>query len=1770
MDTRLSTFLSHALLLDLETGPTGAIHKIGAIRGRGETFLRQGRFDERVALAELDRFAADADLILGHNLLGHDLHALRARQPALNLLRRQVVDTLFLSPLAFPENPYHRLVKDYKLVRDSVADPLADCRLADQVFREQWTEFDRRAATGEAGLLAIDRFCFQGATGLESAATGGTGIALVFAALGIALPTAPATLELLQRYWDGRVCASVAPDLARHYLTDPSLRPPLAYATAWLQVAGARSVLPPWVRHRFPATAELLKALRDRPCPAPDCCWCRTTHDPRGQLQRWFGLDQFRPEPRAPDGGSLQEAICAHGMAAGSQLAILPTGGGKSLCFQLPALVRYLCRGLLTLVISPLQALMKDQVDNLVRKTGSLHAAALYGLLTAPERGEVMERVRLGEIAILYVSPEQLRNTSFRRVLESREIGGWVFDEAHCLSKWGHDFRPDYLYAARFIRELATLQGVPVPPIACFTATAKTDVIAEVLGHFQGELGRELRLFQGGVRRNNLSFEVRVTRRQEKEARLHAVLAEHLGEPPTPDQSPGQAPTGIQDRQDRGAAVVYGATRRRVEGLADYLTRQGWAAAAFHAGLRAPDKRRIQDEFITGEVQVVCATNAFGMGVDKEDVRLVVHVDIPGSLENYVQEAGRAGRDQAPAHCILLYDEQDVEDQFRLAAGSELSRADIMEILRGLRRARRDRDGSVVLTAGELLHEGELRVGFDTEGRDADTRVRTAIAWLERAGFVERNENRTRVFQGRPAVANLEEAERRIAGLGLSAAQRQRWLAVLTELFNCNPDEGLTADELAQLPAFRQSPGREPEEADEAADADQRWDRGETAGQRVLRTLHDMARVGLLHQGPQQSAFLRHKVANPSTQLLAQVCAVERAMLAALREEAPDADDRAWHPLSIRRLNQRLWDQGRDQGVECNPELLRDLLAGLARDGGGLAGSRGSLEFRQQGRDHYLVRLHRDWRTLTDLANHRQAIAAVVLDTLIAKIPPGAPAGAEVLVGFGLDELTQALQADLTMAGRLPDPLAAADRGLLFLHDHRVIVLQGGVGVFRQAMTIRVLPEAKGRGYTKGHYAPLAQHYGERVFQIHVMDEYARLGRERIAQAIELIGAYFTLERAAFVRRYFPDRREILARATTADSFRRIVESLDNPEQIAIVAAEPETNRLVLAGPGSGKTRIIVHRAAYLVRVLRVDPRACLILCYNRNAALDLRRRLVALIGDDARGVTIQTYHGFAMRLTGRSFAERAQRGDSDHQDPDFSGIIQAALDLLEGRVELPGLASDELRDRLLAGYRHILVDEYQDIDADQYRLVAAVVGRTLAQDEGRLTLLAVGDDDQNIYAFRGASVGFIHRFREDYGATVHYLVENYRSTGHLIAAANALIAHNRRRMKTGQPIRIDRRRRHGVPGGGWEALDAYGRGRVEVLEVPDPGRQAAALVDRIQRLRALGGGDWSGFAVLAYRHETLHPIRALCEAAGIPVAWRGELPPLHRVREIAAFLAGLAALGDRDCTLTDLNTWLPEARSPWRLVIADLIADWQGEAGEAPVPASRVLEFCYESLGEQRRDRNLGDGVLLSTLHGAKGLEFPHVLIADGDGGRCGPGRDDPEERRRLYYVGMTRARQTLALGRLPGGDNPPPTLFDGDWLLYTRVEIAAPPAAIVGRRYALLSPAAIDLGYAGRYPPAAPIHTRLAALDTGDTLQLRHSGESVLLCNDEGAPVGRLSRRAASEWQPRLSAIESVRVVALLQRRCTDGEADYRHTCRAEVWEYPLVELVWHLSIP
>jgi ATP-dependent DNA helicase RecQ len=1695
---KVDEILKRSLLLDLETTPDGTILKVGAVCGDEERFLK-GRFSKSDIPAILDPLAKKADFVLGHNLLQHDLPILKEQFSELRLNRLPVIDTLFLSPLAFPENPYHHLVKDYKLMSTGLNDPVLDARNAGVLFADQVEVFEMLKQTSPS-LVRFYGWAFSKT------------MQAFFQALEIKPFADGEAQAAFAEMASQNSCMTAAQNVGAALL---QLKAPesAAYTLAWLRVAGANSVLPPWVRYQFPDVVELVRTLRETCCGNPDCPYCAENHSPQKQLRRFFGFENFRREPVLPNGGSLQEEIVRSGMNNVPLLAILPTGGGKSLCYQLPALVRNRRRGVLSIVISPLQALMKDQVENLNRQTESNFAAALYGMLTPPERGQVLERVRLGDVAILYVSPEQLRNVSFRNTIKHREIGCWIFDEAHCLSRWGHSFRPDYLYASRFIRELAEQQNATIPPVACFTATAKQDVTEEIRQHFQNELAMELALFDGGSERTNLGYEVRMVNTAEKETIILELLNAWV---PTPED---------------GSSVIYCATRDGTRRMAEWLQKNNVSVEAFHAGLTAPEKRRIQDAFIAGEIQHICATNAFGMGIDKDNVRLVIHADIPGSLENYLQEAGRAGRDRNPAHCVLLYDEQDIETQFSMSAFSRLTRDDIAQILRGLRRAKRDENNKVTITAGEILRHEEVETSFDTDDRMYATKINTAVSMLERGDFVRRDENRTNVIQARPLLQTRDEAIEKINTMDLSERTKRQWGEIIAQLYDRDPHEALSADELAELPSMAV--------AEESASYSIRTLRHDTLP--VMRILNDMANAGLVKKDTLLSAYVKVRCANASDKIFAEVCALENAMIDVLREAEPDAE--GWLALSLRRLNQRLLDGGHT----CAPESLRMLLKSLEMDGQGLAGSRSSLELKYRDKDRYSVKLHRSWDALSATAEKRQAVARVVLQAIAEKIPPGN--SGEHLVEFSESDLAEALRSDMFLAAQIKDFGAAIERGLLFLHEQKAIILQQGLAVFRSAMTITILPTAKGRGFSAGDYSSLREHYRERVFQIHVMNRYADLGLGNIRKATELVLAYFTMAKTLFVKRFFPGEQEMLERATGAESYQRIVEQLNNSIQIAVVSARPGANLLVLAGPGSGKTRTIAHRCAYLLRVERVRPREILVVCFNRAAALSLRQRIRDLVGKDALGVTVQTYHSLAMRLIGASLAEHSEHTDSP---PDFDEMIRQATRMLRGECDIPGMERDEMRDRLLAGYRHILIDEYQDINQDQYDMISAIAGRTLDSEnaDARLSILAVGDDDQNIYSFQGANIRFIRQFEQDYQAKIHYLVENYRSSANIIGAANQLIEKNRDRMKTRHPIRINKARESSAPGD-----------PVQIVRCSDSMHQARFVLNAVRRMR----NDKESIAVFARTNQELHMIRAALEDARIPVAMvsgRKSRMSTHRLREPQALIHFLKNLDQQTITAERLQKEFCSMDfynrdNPWCRMTDLILEEWlEATQNHARMP-DEAIDFLYDALHEMQRGCAIADAVHLSTVHSAKGLEFDHVILL----GSWPVKSCEEEEERRLYYVGMTRARRSLTLCEMESIANPYTVELNGP--LVHRISSPAfqqPEDETLCFRYSTVNLSDLWIGYPAL---SRDIRRNIAQLQVGDLVTLKQEESRLFLRTFDGQKIGALSSAGSREWGPLLNKIKTVRIHSIVQWR-KEYMDDAPDNCPDE-WEIALPEIVW-----
>ena len=1686
------------LALDLEVGRhDNRLHAFGAVRswsGKAQTF--QGG-DLNAALENLDTFAKGADYLLGHNLIAFDLPHLTAAKPGLRLLRLPAVDTLRLNPLAFPRHPYHHLVKHYQdgqLKRGRINDPELDARLCLDVFGDQ----QKALSETDPDLLTA----WHWLTGADDA---GAGFDAFFAALrGAVRPSLVDAYRAIRDRLADTTCLTQNRAVLQKVLADTAGNGwGLAYALAWLSVAGGNSVMPPWVRHQFPEAGVLVRRLRDTACTSPACEWCRERHDARKELTRWFGFDDFRPEPHDKDGQPMQQAIVEAIMAGQHVLGILPTGTGKSLCYQIPALSRYDKTGALTVVISPLVALMADQVTGL-ESHGVVSGVTINGMLSMPERSAALERVRLGDASILIVSPEQLRSRTVRRVLEQREIGLWVLDEAHCLSRWGHDFRPDYRYVARFIREKA-----PDGQIVCLTATAKPEVREDILTHFRDKLGVDLSVFDGGAQRTNLEFVVVPTTGGEKFAHIHQILTADL-------------PSGRP-----GGAIVYCATRPQTEYIAQYLRAKHIDAAHFHAGLSPETKKNVQQRFICGDIRVIVATNAFGMGIDKPDVRLVIHADIPGSLENYVQEAGRAGRDRVRARCVLLYTTDDIERQFGMSARSRLTRPEIHAILKALRNLDRKKrmDGQVVATVGEILGEDE-DAAFERDSATDDTRVRTAISWLEEAKLLTREEDRVQVFPSSLRVGSLEEARAKLAKTTVTADYRRRLLAITESVIDADPDEGISTDELMTVSGL--------------------------PAEQVRRALHDLERLGIANNDTALTAFVHAGVQHASPKRLDEAADLEHALIVALQEAAPGMGKDETSTLHVRLVTQRLKDTGHTSAL---PERVVRILRGLALDGRGEEGGKGSLGLRGLGREAVQITLQREWAALIETAERRRAAARVLLGHLLASLPAGSR-GTDLLAETTLGQLLNAIRFDLELKTTVRNPERLLDRALLWLHEQEIIRLNKGLAIFRPAMSIRLSQEQ--RRFTNADFTPLKLHYQDQVLQIHVMAEYVQRGLQAMTDALALVMDYFSLKQQDFLRRWLPTRDKEITRQTTPESWRSIVEDLKNPVQQRIVADDREqTSVLVLAGPGSGKTRVLVHRIAYLLRVRRENPRGILALAYNRHAAVEIRRRLAELLGDDARGVTVLTCHGFAMRLVGASFSGRAERLDNDA----FREILRQAVDLLRG-AGLPADDADEQRARLLAGFRWILVDEYQDIGPEQYELISALAGRTLADEDDKLSLFAVGDDDQNIYAFDGASVEFIKRFEADYRARPAFLTDNYRSTAHIIAAANTVIEPAARRMKSDHPIHIDRARAQQPLGGVWEELDLVSRGRVQIIPIRrDPIAQAQAAIAELQRLSALSADwDWSGCAVIAREWRSLEPVRAGCEVYGIPVQMGNEeIPGFWRLRETQALLAWLR----RDETdLVDrsvLSAWLDaQVSGRWTQLLREAIDEYALETGGTETPLDHFIEWLAEWGRDVRRRQR---GLLLLTAHRAKGLEFDHVVVLDGGWNSVGRG-EDADAPRRLYYVAMTRARQTLALTCFERSHSLQAVLRDHPSVLHRPPVALPPPTPEMTTRYQRLSLRDVDLSFAGRQPASNPVQRAITALSPGDPLRVRTTQQPWALLDRADNVVGRLAK---GYTPPDAMRLQSATVLAVVTRSRADSEPQYQDALKCEEWEVVVPELVF-----
>ncbi|MBQ0034745.1 MAG: RecQ family ATP-dependent DNA helicase [Bacteroidales bacterium] len=1455
--------------VDVEVGiKDHKIHDIGAVRWDGGMFHKNSKLE---LMAQL----RDIDYICGHNIIHHDARYLLGDEKD----NWAMVDTLYMSPLLFPERPYHKLVKDDKLMSDQMNNPVNDCEKARDLLMDEisrWQMLSEEKQVIFASLL-YDKLEFAGFMEMVGAKVVKTGLA-----------------PRIKEAYRGKICQNAdLKTLVRLYPIE------LAFALALVDTTDYRSITPSWVLHNYPSVENVVKLLRHTRC-AQGCEYCNTELDLHHNLKRFFGYDEFRTY----EGEPLQENAARAAVDGKSLLAIFPTGGGKSLTFQLPALIEGRTVHGLTVVISPLQSLMKDQVDNLGNR-GILDAVTINGMLDPLSRAEAIERVSSGEASLLYIAPEMLRSSTIEKILLARHVVRFVIDEAHCFSSWGHDFRVDYLYIGNFIKRYEEKKGCKEAiPVSCFTATAKQKVIQDICDYFKKTLDLNLELYASKATRTNLRYSVIHSETDEdKYVKLRSLVAE------------SNCPT-----------IVYVSRTKRTKELAQRLTRDGYRATYFNGKLDPDEKIVNQEAFMTDQVQIIVATSAFGMGVDKSDVGLVIHYDISDSLENYVQEAGRAGRDpHLQAKCYVLYSDSDLDKHFILLNQTKLSLSEIQQVWRAIKMLTTQRE-RVCCSALEIARAA----GWDDSVPDLETRVKTALSALEQSAYIERANNVPHVYATGITVKNVDEARERITNSVLFEKEEiEKAVRVIKSLISQkskakaqDPEAEARIDYLADILGLSKT--------------------------EVISVVSRMRQEGILADSRDISAFLldENNADKKSTKMLERFAKLERYLHSQLSTD------------KLQSTYKQLNDNAQKEDISTSTEKdIRTLVHFLAVK---------DYVFRKEdvGTHTVELKLQTSREATLERFEKRIDICRFTIDWLYqlaarTKIE----GGNNKAVQFSILELLKDYKNSMFAAGR-EVTISDIEESLLYMSKIGALKLEGGFLVLYNAMAIR-RKEDRSKQYKKADYRMLDEFYKMKTQQVHIVGEYANLMVKDYNAALRFVQDYFHMDYKKFIAQYFKGERQAdLDKNITPQKYKKLFEQL-SPKQREIIENKESRCIVVAAGPGSGKTRVLVHKLASLLLMEDVKHEQLLMLTFSRAAATEFKQRLMDLIGNAAHFVEIKTFHAYCFDLLGRI----------GNLEDAKAVVAKAAAMINDGEVEPSKIAKTVL-----------VIDEAQDMSEDEYALVHALMSRN-----EEMRVIAVGDDDQNIYQFRGSDSKYLAKLKDEEGSCFVEMVDNYRSSRHVVAYANEYVKKIVRRMKT-TPIHSMSKE------DGWVGITYHNS---ESMYQP--------LVEELLMQR--NGGSMS---VLTQTNEEALTLVALLRKHGLNSKLIQSLDgfAFWNIMEVRYFLKYLSK----------------EVKSP---VIPDVIwekakrATYQMYDGSTSLPYLKRCVECFESMNKLKYYSDFREFILessvedfcdisnadvvVSTIHKAKGREFDDVYMLI-DGQKC---VTDDNLRRR--YVGITRAKKRL-----------------------------------------------------------------------------------------------------------------------------------------------------------
>jgi ATP-dependent DNA helicase RecQ len=1442
----------------------GKILDIGGITESGNTFHSNSTF----AFSE---FIRGADYICGHNIICHDISYLKRSMDPVLLEEKKCIDTLYLSPLLFPKKPYHALLKDDKLQTEDLNNPLNDSIKARDLFFDEVAAFQLLDLELKQIIYHLLKRTFE--------------FGAFFDYIGFNEDCSDLEAALRERFGT-RFCHE-AP--VNQFITANPIE--LAYCLVLINTDSRYSITPPWVIKKFPLVQNMMFLLRSKPC-LTGCNYCKEALDVHIGLKRFFGFDSYRKYNSEP----LQERAAKAAVDNKSLLAVFPTGGGKSITFQVPALMSGISAKGLTIVISPLQSLMKDQVDNL-EKAGITEAVTINGLLDPIERAKSFERVENGSASILYISPESLRSKTIERLLLGRNVVRFVIDEAHCFSAWGQDFRVDYLYIGDFIKQLQEKKNLSEPiPVSCFTATAKRNVIDDIREYFKEKLSLDLEVFLSNASRSNLHY--CVFDKQTEEEKYYAIrdLIEEKNCP----------------------TIVYVSRTNKAYKLAQRLMQDGYQARPYHGKMDKKEKSENQDAFINGDVQIMVATSAFGMGVDKKDVGLVIHYEISDSLENYVQESGRAGRDEnISADCFVLFNDEDLSKHFTLLNQSKISIREIQQVWKAVKDLTKFRS-RVSQSALEIARSAGWDEGID----EIETRVTTAIAALENAGYLKRGQNMPRVYANSIQVKNAEEAINKINASNRFDEQQKQNAIRIIKLLISSKHKSLNKDE-----------------AESRIDYISDW--LGIVKEDVIRAITLLREEGILADQKDLSAYVKRKEnKNHSLSILNVFRQIERYLLEKLRDEEST--------FNLKELNEQIEESG---CKEVTISKIKTIIYFWAVKNW----------IKQQSQGNYITILPLfEKEEIESKVDKRLDLSNFIIEYLYDKASDSEGLE-EVLVEFSVCELKAEYENRLTFIKHQID-LEDVEDVLYFLSKIEALKIEGGFLVAYKGLDIERIELDNKRKYKKEDYEQLELYYQNKIQQIHIVGEYARKMIGDYTEALKFVDDYFQLNYSSFLHKYFKGgRMNEITRNITPAKFQSLFGEL-SPQQLKIIKDNASKYIVVAAGPGSGKTRILVHKLASLLLMEDIKQEQLLMLTFSRAAATEFKKRLIKLIGQPAFYVEIKTFHSYCFDLLGKV-------GTIEKSDQ----IIQETIKRIKcGDVEPSRITKTVL-----------VIDEAQDMNSDEYGLITALI-----EQNEEMRIVAVGDDDQSIFEFRGASARYMEHLIREKNATTYEMLDNYRSKRNLVDFSNQFVDKIAHRLKD-SPI-------HAVQGD---------QGRIKWTKYKGENLITPLVNEVLQE--GLAGTT----CILTHTNEEASQITGLLIKNGLRarLIQSNDGFNLFNLSEIRFFISQLG-LTDETYSISD-ETWANAKRllakeyigSTNLDVCMNLIKDF--ESINVKTKYRSDLEVFIKESKLEDFDRSQGETIYVSTMHKAKGREFNNVFLM------LNQLSDRSDSSIRLVYVAISRA---------------------------------------------------------------------------------------------------------------------------------------------------------------